>query len=283
MNPLTIARWMQRILGGALLILLVVACAADPEPPAAGAVDENTPTPQHPKLVDTEWLLLEWGPAGALVKPVEGTLITLLFSHSEVSGSSGCNGYGATYTVDSNRITFDTSDFMTTLMACEPAVMEQEHDYLTALQTAESYTLSEDRLTIHTPTVDLVYQLKQLTDQVLLEDIVWYLTSLATGETVQSVLAGTEVTLTLTDDRAAGNGGCNQYFSNYQLSSGSLTFGPVGATRMACEEGIMAQENAYFKALAGVTGYALTSDTLTLHYADGQLIFSARRPLPGNS
>ncbi len=286
MNNIPGLRWIQRMIGALGLLLLVAACTANPEPPAAGAADETTPTPATvvvDKLDGTQWLLVEWGPAGALTPLVEGTTVTLALNQGEAGGSSGCNGYGATYSVDGNRITFDTSGFMTTQIACEPAIMEQEQGYLEALQAAESFTLLDDRLTIHTPGVDLVYQMQVLTEQVLMEDMVWYLTSFVTGETAQSVSAGSEVTLTLSAGRATGHGGCNQYFTDYQLAEGQLRFGPVGATKKACVEGIMSQESAYFNALANVTGYTLTSDTLTLNHPDGQLVFTARRPLPSDS
>lgn len=57
------------------------------------------------------------------------------------------------------------------------------------------------------------------------------------------------------DLRATGNGGCNSYVSELTLLASKLVFGPAAATRMACAEDIMAQEAAYFAALAAVGGF----------------------------
>jgi heat shock protein HslJ len=77
---------------------------------------------------------------GAFVSVIEGSEITAEFgSDGNLGGTSGCNSYTAAYTTEGSSITIGPA--ASTLMACaEPAgVMEQESQYLAALETASQY------------------------------------------------------------------------------------------------------------------------------------------------
>jgi heat shock protein HslJ len=85
----------------------------------------------------------------ALASPLAGTEITATFdTDGRVSGSSGCNTYNGTYTVDLNAIQIE--DVAGTKKACaEPAgVMEQETAYLALLGRAATYTVDGKTLTL---------------------------------------------------------------------------------------------------------------------------------------
>jgi heat shock protein HslJ len=78
------------------------------------------------------------------------------------------------------------------------------------------------------------------------------------------------------DGKLNGQGGCNDFFGSYQVDSdGSLTLGPIGATRMFCQEG-MELENAYFQALESVSKFRTEQGKLYLSSADGKttLVFA---------
>ena len=76
------------------------------------------------------------------------TAITIEFSENVVSGTTGCNHYEGSYQVVDNSLFI--SDLFATEMACpEPAgVLEQEEDYLAALNVAASFQIAGDRLEI---------------------------------------------------------------------------------------------------------------------------------------
>jgi heat shock protein HslJ len=78
----------------------------------------------------------------------QGTAITLEFTDEEVSGLAGCNHYGGSYQVSGNSLTI--SNVFVTEMACPepPGVLEQEGDYLAALNVAASYLLKGNQLEI---------------------------------------------------------------------------------------------------------------------------------------
>jgi heat shock protein HslJ len=93
-------------------------------------------------------LLGSWQATGylggdAFTSLLSGTEITANFGADGVlGGSSGCNTYSSTYTIDGRSI--ELGQIAVTAMACaEPeGVMEQEQAYLTALQSAVSYRLT---------------------------------------------------------------------------------------------------------------------------------------------
>jgi heat shock protein HslJ len=58
------------------------------------------------------------------------------------------------------------------------------------------------------------------------------------------------------EGRVAGHGGCNRFFGSYQITDGQISFGPLGATRMACPEPVMNLETALFQALEQARGFS---------------------------
>ncbi len=93
-------------------------------------------------------------------------------------------------------------------------------------------------------------------------------------------IAGADVTLRFTGDRAEGFAGCNQYGAPFTTSSTALSFGPAISTKRACvEEPRNAQETAYLGALEKVASYSASSGRLTLSDAAGSplLIFTRAR------
>jgi len=87
------------------------------------------------------------------------------------------------------------------------------------------------------------------------------------------VVSGTNASLLFEGQQAGGFGGCNQFFASYTTDGSSkLTFGPIGATRKACDTATDAFETAYFSALASVAQYKLSSDALTLSDSGGKAV-----------
>jgi len=69
--------------------------------------------------------------------------------------------------------------------------------------------------------------------------------------------------------RVVGMGGCNRYFSGYQLDGGQLRFDRLGSSKVACQGDKGTVENAYFKALASVQGWSGDGESLRLVLSDG--------------
>lgn len=105
-----------------------------------------------------------------------------------------------------------------------------------------------------------------------LENTQWTLISFREGGSERPPISGTALTLAFMENgQAGGSGGCNSYSAQYQAGDGSISFGPVTSTKMACTpEGVMVQEQMFFNALQASSRYEVADDTLRVWYADGQ-------------
>ena len=95
----------------------------------------------------------------------------------------------------------------------------------------------------------------------LLRGIEWQVTAIGDDE-----LPGPrQVTLAFgAEQRIYGQGPCNRYFGRYQLTGEGLSFSPLGSTLMACEPGIMAQEQLLMEKLPRVTSFEVFSEPTRL-------------------
>lgn len=113
-----------------------------------------------------------------------------------------------------------------------------------------------------------------------IEGITWMLTSQAVAGELVEVPGGLTVSLLMEDGRAAGNGGCNSYFTDYTLDGFDVSFGEIGSTLMACLPAASAVEQAYFANLGAVAAYQSGGIQMALLDADGNFIleFDAAPP-----
>lgn len=108
--------------------------------------------------------------------------------------------------------------------------------------------------------------------QQALDGTSWRLVRWGAFDTMKMPVEGASITAAFTGDRVSGSGGCNQYNGAYQGTEHILSFGPIAATRRACESPISDLEMDYFKALDGVQSYEITpQEQLTMLYlVDGK-------------
>ena len=66
------------------------------------------------------------------------------------------------------------------------------------------------------------------------------------------------------DGSIKGSGGCNDFFGSLQTTSGELSVGELGSTRMACPSDIMDREMAFMKALQDTTQFEMGENSLQL-------------------
>lgn len=247
-------------------------------------VEEVSRTPvesaEAPALEGTEWLLSELqGSDGGLQAALPDRNVTALFDGERVGGSSGCNQYGGSYTLDGESLSI--GPLMSTLMACpEPGVMEQEAAFTGLMSETASYQVEgqELRLLDADGQVLLVFQAQEAVE---LEGSNWEATMVNNGkEAVVSLVAGTSITASFgADGRVAGSAGCNQYTAGFTAADGTIEIGPPVSTRMACGEpqGVMEQETAYLQALEKATSYTIRDGVLELRDANGALQVSYRQ------
>ena len=86
------------------------------------------------------------------------------------------------------------------------------------------------------------------------------------------------VTLQLgADGHVAGKAGCNQYSGPYDIGAGTISFGALASTKMACDDPVMAIEQGYLEALAKVTHYQVRNETELLLLAEDDSRIRLRR------
>jgi heat shock protein HslJ len=81
----------------------------------------------------------------------------------------------------------------------------------------------------------------------------------------QPVAPGVESNLVVAPDgKVSGNTGCNGYFGSVIIAGQAMSFGNLGATKIACPEPAMGQEKRLLRALDGTRGYLVENDSLLL-------------------
>jgi heat shock protein HslJ len=105
-------------------------------------VNVTEAAPENP-LAGTNWTATVLN--GASV--IEGTSLTASFgANGSLNGSSGCNSYSATYTVDSASLIIGPPGATGALCAEPEGIMEQEAAFLAALQSTSAYSLEGGEL-----------------------------------------------------------------------------------------------------------------------------------------
>ena len=72
------------------------------------------------------------------------------------------------------------------------------------------------------------------------------------------------------EKRVTGSGGCNRFSGTFEAGMGSLTFGPLAGTRMACPS--LDRETAFLRALEGTKRFRLAGRQLDLEDAAGVVL-----------
>ena len=99
------------------------------------------------KALAGDWIVTGYFRPGAIVSPVAGSELTATFDAGQISGNSGCNQYSGPYEVDGTKIAI--GPLASTLRACaDPAVDQQEREYLAALELARTFSLDGGGLTL---------------------------------------------------------------------------------------------------------------------------------------
>jgi heat shock protein HslJ len=116
--------------------------------PASGAplVFQMAPAP---RLEGVTWEVTGFNNGRqAVVGALSGTRLTLSFQDGMVQGHSGCNTFRATFKRDGDRLAIGPA--AVTRMACAgDGVMQQEREFLAALETTTLWTIQDGMLDMH--------------------------------------------------------------------------------------------------------------------------------------
>jgi uncharacterized lipoprotein YbaY len=129
--------------------------------PAAGNETANAaPTIDPTALPGSSWSAILFNNGNAAITSVTNVQITAQFgAGGQLSGFGGCNDYSATYTTGADE-SIQIGPIAATQKACsDPAgVMEQESQYLAALQSATTYQVQGQQLSMQNTDGELAVQ-----------------------------------------------------------------------------------------------------------------------------
>ncbi len=115
---------------------------------------------QKIKLEDTKWALKSYGEPDNLTDVIADTTAEFISAEGTVKGSAGCNSYFGSYQLDGESLTIGPTG-NTEMFCMDPeGVMDQEQEYLTILQQAESYEIKGDKLTIKAGDQVLIFRVE---------------------------------------------------------------------------------------------------------------------------
>ena len=234
---------------------------------AAGCGGDDGDGADAESFVGVPWVLS----AGVDIGP--GVAPSATFTDDTVGGSTGCNHFTASYTVDGDAMEIGT--VASTRMACPPPADAVERAYLAALGRVAAWNLDGSELVLADADHNELLRYEEASP--LGE---WEVTAFLSGDAVTSPLQGTKLTATFANDGTlTGSSGCNTFQTAYTLGRGSIEIEPPAATEMACAEpeGVMDQEAAYLAALPTAVGYRVDGGSLTLVSADGTHVASYTR------
>jgi heat shock protein HslJ len=215
-------------------------------------------------LREEPWVLT----SGLDVDGWEQVAPTATFADRRVTGFTGCNRYGATYTVDGEELRL--GPLTATQMACTGVGGEVEQEFTAALERVGRWRVDDERLV-----------LLDGDDEELLRFAVaspvgrWEVTGIRLPDSVSSPLPGTTLTATFdAGGKLSGDAGCNPYTTTYETERGTIEIAEPAGGRRACEqpEGVMEQERAFLAALPTAAKYTLDGLSLSLLQADDTIV-----------
>jgi heat shock protein HslJ len=213
-----------------------------------------------------------------MVSVLPGTRITALLDQGKISGSAGCNNYGGAYIIDGNSISIGPLA-STEMMCADPeGVMEQEAQYLSAMDSVAKYQVIANRLEMISKSGELAAMFS-VAKPTSLVDTPWQIVAYNNGrEAVVSVINDTEITALFAEGNVSGSAGCNDYNASYELDGENITIAPAVTTRKFCEEpeGVMEQETEFLTALLSANAYQLDGQRLDMFSADGVRALNAQ-------
>jgi putative lipoprotein len=196
-------------------------------------------------LVGAEWIVDTIG--GKAVSSKEPPTITF-GETGTLSGFGGCNRFSGGYTQNGAKVTFQP--VMMTLMACPQGnVNVLESTLGSALNGDATYVIDGDGMLTLTGANGVVITAKKAAPVQSLALSDWHVTKMGSV----AIVSGKEPTIRFTKDgRIEGTTGCNRFFGSYVQDGAKVTFSGTGATKMAClQDGVMQQELAFLAILQG--------------------------------
>jgi len=211
-----------------VIAILAGGCSAGADPPS---VDPSG-----------AWELVA-GRIGAGVVPVVADYpITIIVDASRISGTAGCNGYGADLAARGGSIA--VGELTLTAVLCDiPGVMEAESAYVGALQRISALGMDGEVLVLSGPDTELRFERLPDAPAAVIANTAWVLESLFTGDVAGPPL-GEPATLRLDEDGTfVGSTGCRSFTGTWVADGDQISATSMAMDDADCPAGLTAQDS----------------------------------------
>ena len=248
----------------AAVMIAVLALGGSVGPKPAGA--QSTPAaPTSGGIPPLVWELMTVTAADDSMTTVdEPARYTVQFlSEGQLAGTADCNSIQGDYALDGNSLTI--GPLLTTRVGCPAGSLG--NDFTGWLAAVASYELEDDTLRL------MLRDGGVLEFQASLVGVVWEWQTFTGGAgPVVSARSPARYTLTFEgDDSVLVQADCNRGRGTVVVDPPTISFSPIGLTRMACPEGSQAREFLAYLAEAG--SFVIADGQLALALAmDGGIV-----------
>ena len=206
---------------------------------------------------------------------VQGSQVRLVFRADTLGASAGCNSMGGPWQVADSAL--HVGQMATTEMACAKPLMDQD-TWLAGFLDGAGMRFDGTTLTLASDGVTLTLMDEKVANpDKPLEGTRWVVEGLVKNQAVSSVPQGLVATLAFADGRVAVDTSCNRGNATAAVGEGTITFGPMALTRMACGQASMDLESFITGVLQGEVASTIDADQLHLLGAGGGLDLRAQR------
>ncbi len=267
------------------VLLLAAACGQSGEADGGGTLPASSPssttapatttTSPAALLDEIRWVVTGLTVDGARVDVPAGSGLFLVFDVgvAAVAGSGGCNGFGGKVEIAGSGLFI--TDVVSTLIGCQPDVADRETSFFDALGKVEVFALDGDTLALssadRSTSISLTVEAPPADQN--LEGTEWHLVSIGDGDSASSMLAGTDPTLVIDQNRGTvgGSAGCNSYGGAVVIGAETITISDLYSTKMACgKDEVTSQELSILDILGRAATWSVDGDRLLIAADDGR-------------
>jgi len=248
----------------ALVSLLAAAGCGSPGDDAGDTTPGTTPA-ELPAALDGRTFVSTEVTGTALVA---GTRVTLTFDTSDgetatLGGSAGCNSFGSPFWITDGDLQAEA--FSMTEMGCEQALMDQDSAVLAFLSSRPGIELDGDRLVLTGDTITMTFLDREVADPDRpLVDTTWTVDTVLTDLSASTIPLGITPTLVFDGTQVLVDSGCNTGSAPATIEDGTITFGPLTLTEMACADDVQAFEAHLVAVLSGSRTVEITAGRMQL-------------------
>ena len=230
-------------------------------------------------LDGTRWTVVELNGASVIA----GSHVTLNFTGPSVGGYSGCNWYGARYTVTDTGIRIGTAESSARGCTAPVGVMQQEATLYETLRRVTSHQVIGNQLQMRNSRNEVIVALRPglrwASNPAQLVGTGWRLQSINDG----AVPPEPPVTVDFTASEIRGFAGCRDYTGTYTAHDDEIAVTSIAMATTECDSGRAAllREGQFTTDLSESAYYRVRGDSLEILTSPGRkLVFAARRMAP---